>query len=251
MKNHLKKVTSPKTWPLSRRGRVFITRPLPSGHPLHQGMPLGLVLRDMLSLALTMSEVRKILLSKEVLVDGKRRKDHRFHVGLFDIVSLPSLQKNYRMIINQNGYLALIPIPVDETSLKLGKVLGKSVLKGGKIQYHLHDGRNLSTKNVSNVGDTFLFTVPKQEVQKVFPLKEGVKIITYAGKNAGRMGTIVKIAGRESTYKTGGQDVETVTRHLFVVGEKEPALTVVAAEQRKASTSTASATSIPSTVSNT
>ncbi|MBS3169098.1 30S ribosomal protein S4e [Candidatus Woesearchaeota archaeon] len=246
MKNHLKRVTSPKTWALPRRGRVFITRPLPSGHPIDQGMPLGLVLRDMLALALTMSEVRKILLSKEVLVDGKRRKDHRFHVGLFDVISFPGLGKQYRMVLNQNGYLALIPIPAAEASLKLGKVLGKSILKSGKVQYHLHDGRNLSTKSVSKVGDTFLFTVPAQEVQKVFPLKEGAKIITYAGKNAGRVGMIRKIAGRESTYNAGGKDVETVTRHLFVVGEKEMALTVVVAEQRKAS-----AASTPVTISNT
>lgn len=226
MKNHLKRVTTPKTWSLPRRGAVFTTCPRPSGHPLDQGMPLGVLLRDVLQIALTMSEVKKLLNNKEVLVDGRRRKDHRFLVGLFDVLSLPLLGKHYRLVLDSNGHLALVTIKAEEAKLKLGKVVGKSVIKGGLTQYHLHDGRNVTSDQPSVVGDSLLLTIPEQKVQKVFPLKKGMTIILDSGKNAGVLGMLKELAGHESTYTTSQGDIETVSKYLFVVGEKEPVLTV-------------------------
>ncbi|MBI2103017.1 30S ribosomal protein S4e [Candidatus Woesearchaeota archaeon] len=235
MKNHLKRVTTPKTWTLSRRGKVFTTCPHPSGHPRSQGMPLGVLIRDVLHLALTMSEVKKVLNNKEVLVDGKRRKDHRFLVGLFDVLSFPALGKQYRLVLDENGHLALVTIKADEAKFKLGKVVGKNMIKKGLIQYHLHDGRNLTSDQVSAVGDSLLITVPEQKIQKIFPLQKGMTILLDAGKHAGKLGSLKNLVGYESTYATADGDVETVTKYIFVVGDKEPALTVSAAVHDKKS----------------
>ena len=87
MKNHLKLIAAPKTWFVPRKTNVFTLRPSPGAHSLSYGMPLGLLLRDQLKVASTMGEARKIISNKEVLVDGVARTDHRFIVGLFDVLS--------------------------------------------------------------------------------------------------------------------------------------------------------------------
>ncbi len=234
MKNHLKQITMPRTWALPRRQKVFTTRPHPSGHPLKNGLALGTLIRDLLQLAETMDEVKKILNNKEVLIDGKRRKDHRFFVGLFDTVSIPILKKQFRVVLDNNGHLALASITTEEAALKLGKIVGKSTLKSGLTQYHLHDGRNIIASQSSAVGDSLLITVPDQKIQKILPCKPGAFIFIDDGKNAGKLGVLKNITGRESTYTTLFGDIETVARHLFVVGEKEPMLTVsIAAKDEK------------------
>ena len=96
MKRHLKSIAAPKSWILPRIRGKFTLRPQHSGHPYAAGLPLGLLMRDTLKQAATMAEVRKLLATREVLVDGRRRKDHRFLVGLFDVLSFPALSKNYR-----------------------------------------------------------------------------------------------------------------------------------------------------------
>lgn len=234
MKNHLKRVTSPNTWALPRRGRVFITKPLPSGHVRSQGLPLGILLRDVLGLASTMSEAKKLLQAKEVLVDGQRQKNPRLLVGLFDTLVMPSLKKQYRVVLDNQSCLALASISAEESSLKLGKVVGKSLLKKSQMQYHLHDGRNVISEVPSKVGDSFLISLPEQKVQKIFPLKAAMKILVHQGKNSGSLGTVKEIVNHESTYLADDKnspkkkEVTTFTKYLFVVGEKEAALTVSA-----------------------
>ena len=91
MKNHLKRLASPRTWRIDRKKNVFIVRPKPSGHSYDLGMPLGVLIRDFLNFSSSMRETKKILSNKIVLVDGVRRKDHRYLIGLFDVLSLRSL----------------------------------------------------------------------------------------------------------------------------------------------------------------
>ena len=69
MKNHLKRIASPKTWAIARQGATFVVRPNPGAHSLAMGLPLSLILRDLLQLASTMSEAKKILHRREVLPD--------------------------------------------------------------------------------------------------------------------------------------------------------------------------------------
>ncbi|MEK6809571.1 MAG: 30S ribosomal protein S4e [Nanoarchaeota archaeon] len=221
MKNHLKLIAAPKTWFVRRKTKVFTLRPSPGAHSLEYGMSLGLLLRDELKLASTMGEVRKIVNSKEVFVDGVARTDHRFMVGLFDVLSVPKLKKQYRMLLDKKGRLNLAEINAKESSVKLAKVVGKTALKGGKIQFNLHDGRNIISDVKAQVGDTFLVSLPKATVTKIFPVKKGAKVFLIKGKHAGDLGVLKEIKGVEATYTVDGADVDTAKEYLFVVGDKE------------------------------
>ncbi len=221
MKNHLKLIAAPKTWFVPRKKNVFILRPSPGAHSLEYGMPLGFLLRDELKVASTMGEARKIISNKEVLIDGVARTDHRFIVGLFDVLSVPKLNKQYRMLLDKKGRLRLTEINAKEASIKLVKIVGKTVLKEGKIQFNLHDGRNIISDAKAQVGDTFMVALPAVKVTKIFSAKKGAKVFLIKGKHAGDVGVLKEIKGVEVTFTADGADIDTAKDYLFVVGDKD------------------------------
>ena len=224
MKNHLKRLVAPRSWLLDRAAKIFTVRPNPGAHSLAFGLPLGILLRDKLKVASSMSEVKKMLRHNEVLIDGTRRQDYRFMVGLFDVLSLA--QQHYRLLLDKKGRLVLVAIPAAESSLKTCRIIGKKVLSKGKIQGNLHDGRNILFNEEIKVGDSVLLTLPQGQVQEVFPLKIGVAVLLIKGKHSGDAGILKEIKGNEAAYTVAGKDIETAKAYLFVVGNKEPAVTI-------------------------
>jgi len=131
------------------------------------------------------------------------------------------MKKDFRLVMDGKGRLTISEIDANENSLKICKIVGKTALKGGKVQYNLHDGKNLLTKEKAKVGDTLLIGLPKLEVKKILPLKIGVKVFLTKGKHAGSVGTLKEIRGKEAIYSVDGKDIETAKAYLFVVGDKE------------------------------
>lgn len=218
MKNHLKRITAPRTWHIKRKENKFILRPNCGSHSLENGLPLGLILRDVLGLVSTMSEAEKLLNNNEVLVDGKRRKDRKTVVGLFDIVSIPLLSKNFQVSLNQNGRLNLIEVPEDVSKEKVAKVIGKTAVSGSKIQLNLYDGKNILTDKNVKVGDSVCLSLPDFKIKKVLPLKEGSEIFLIKGKQIGSKGKLKSLVGNVAMYVSeDGADVETVKKNLYVL----------------------------------
>ena len=60
VEKHLSRLAMPKTWKVKRKGIKWVTRPLPGAHSLKQGMPISVLLRDVLKLARTTKEVKKL-----------------------------------------------------------------------------------------------------------------------------------------------------------------------------------------------
>lgn len=226
MSGHLKRLAAPKTWKINRKENIFTTKPKPGAHSRQMAMPLGLVLRDMLCCAETAAEVNRLLQNKEVQVDGIQRKDFRFAVGLFDVISLKDINKHYRIILSVKGQFELREISPAEAVLKLGKVTGKTVLPEGKMQYHLHDGKNIISQKTAKVGDTLVLSLPSLEVKEVLPLKLGMMIFLVRGKHCGDVGTLKEVAGKEATYLLDQQEIGTARRYLLVVGEKKSLITL-------------------------
>ena len=226
MKNHLKSIAAPRTWIIGRKDNTFIVRPKPGAHSFAMGLPLGVILRDVLKLAPTMGEIKKILNRKDILIDGKRRKDHHFIVGLFDVISLGDLGKHYRVLLDSKGRLIVSESSEEESKLKLCKVTGKSLLPKGKIQYHLHDGKNVIYENKSKVGDTFVLQLPELTIKQVLPLKEKTSIFLIKGKHGGDTGMLKEIKGDVVTYTTSEGDIETAKEYVFVVGDKKPLISL-------------------------
>lgn len=227
MKNHLKRIASPRTWVINRK-RKFIVKPNPGAHALNSGLPLGIILRDFLKVASTMREVRKIIYNNDVLVDGKRRRDHRFIIGLFDVLSFPELNQHYRLVLDSKGRITVIEIPAAESKMKLCKIVGKKILSQGKLQLNLHDGKNILSKEQKiKIGDSLMLNLPDLEVKEIIPLQLGNFVFLTRGKYSGSTGELKEIRKNEVIYSQDGKNVETLRNYLFVIGSKKPALKII------------------------
>jgi|SRR3989338_392531 len=226
MKNHLKRIAAPKTWHLNRGLHIYAARPNPGTHTLEMGLALGTVLRDHLHLAETMGEIKKLLNAKQVLVDGVQRKDYRFMVGLFDVVTVVDHKKHYRVVLDAKCRLQVKEIPVSESGLKVSRVMGKTVLKSGKIQYNLYDGKNVIGLVSAKVGDSVIVELPGLKIKKVLPLKEGMSIFLTKGKHGGDTGVLQQLKGTQAIYTKGTEEIETAKEYVFVVGEKASEMTL-------------------------
>ena len=91
------------------------------------------------------------------MINGVKRKDHRFSVGVIDVIEISELNERYRLLYNKNNKFYLQPIDKDETEIKPCKVIGKTVISGGKIQLNLNDGRNIISNKAVKGGDTNLY----------------------------------------------------------------------------------------------
>ena len=128
----LKRLASPKWWPIERKIKKYITTPRGS-HPRKLSIPLAILIRDILKLVETSIEARNVIKRGNILVDWKIRKDTHYAVGLFDVVEIPMLEKSWRAI-PKNG-LTFIEIPKKENRLKICKIIDKKILKGNKISF--------------------------------------------------------------------------------------------------------------------
>ncbi|MBI2112332.1 30S ribosomal protein S4e [Candidatus Woesearchaeota archaeon] len=219
MKNHLKRIPAPKTWSIDRKIRTFVVRPTHSGHPFNHGLPLGVIIRDCLKLTSTMREARKLLQTNEVLVDGFRRKEYGFQVGLFDIVTIKKLNKSYTVTFDRKGRLIVEEIPAKESEQKICKIIGKTVLPKGKIQYNLSDGKNIVSDKKIKIGDSLVLGLPKLDIKEVLELKPGAFVFLVKGKHQGSSGKLKEVKGEEAVYTADGEDIDTAKAYLFVVKE--------------------------------
>src|SRR3989338_4879108 len=119
VKRHLKRIAAPRRWHIQRKANVFITRPNPGAHSLELGLSLNTMLKDLIKVARTTREVKGILNTKEVLVDGKRRKDVHHLVGFMDVIEIPQTNQAFRISFDGHGRLVAVKIDPKEAKLKL------------------------------------------------------------------------------------------------------------------------------------
>ncbi|MFX1514648.1 MAG: 30S ribosomal protein S4e [Promethearchaeota archaeon] len=241
-KKHRKRINAPKSYSIPRKHGKFIIRALPGTHPTIESIPLLIIIRDVLHYAKTAKEAKIIICGGSVLVDGVIRTNPKFSVGLMDVLSFPEINRHYRMIAKGGRRkIGLLPINEKEKDSKLCKIKSKSVVKGGKVHFALHDGRSivLSQEDTPNwrVGDTLLIKIPDQEVLDHIPREEGNYTLITGGSNTGFLGTLESIEKRIGRHKSLAtiRDQDTVTRtsleYVFPVGIEKPILQLKASEE--------------------
>jgi len=85
MSKHLKRLNAPRALKLHRKERTWTVKSSPGPHPLERSIPLTLVVRDYLDLCDTYHEAKSIIADGGVIVDGVKRKNHKFSCGLMDV----------------------------------------------------------------------------------------------------------------------------------------------------------------------
>jgi small subunit ribosomal protein S4e len=189
----MKRLLAPKFWKVPKKLRKWVVSPRPSPHKKFECIPLQIIIRDILNIAETRKEAKSIIKNREVLVDGKVVKDHKYPVGLMDSIAIPKLNQYYRVIMTRRG-LGLIKISKKESKLKICRINNKTIVKKGKLQLNLHDGRNiLVDKDVYKTGDSVLIELPTQKILEHIKFEKGSLGLVTKGKNSGNFIKIKKI----------------------------------------------------------
>ncbi len=231
-RNKLKRLAAPRSWDISRKSSRFVFKPLPGPHPITAAYPLGVVIRDLASLASLSKELKFMVKTGKVKVDGTERRTSRFPVGLFNVVSVPAEGVDYRMVPSPKG-LALARVSSEEAKTKLCSINSKTKVRGGHIQYGLHDGRSMLDDALRlSPGDAVLLEVPSQKVLGQVKLAKGSLGLVLTGDRAGQLGKIIEVKegtiSRERMVKIAlpSGDAEIPSRIVFPVGAESPMITV-------------------------
>lgn len=187
---HLKRQKVPKSWPIKRKGTTYVVRP---NFNTQKGIPILIILRDILKIAQNRKEVKKALHLKHVLLNNKVVKDEKNSALLFDTITIVPSKKHYKLDLSEKGKFKVEEIKESEANNKIAKIENKKTLKGKKTQLNLSDGRNFLLDIKCSVGDSVLINFKNKKIEKCFPLKERENVIVIAGKHTGARGVINKI----------------------------------------------------------
>jgi len=226
MKKHIKRMAAPSSWAIPRKTTYWVTKPSPGPHGTGGSMPLLAVVRDMLKLCDNSREARFIIGSRMITVDGKVVTDYKFPVGLMDIVTVVKTKQSYRMLVDYKSKLKLVAVDDSEKGWKLARIDCKTVVRKGKVQLNMHDGRCiLLPKDQYKSGDVLKIEVPSQKVVKALKLEKGNLAFLVGGSHPGTVQTIDDYQVRRGSgsnlviFKEG---FSTVKDNVFVIGEKAP-----------------------------
>jgi small subunit ribosomal protein S4e len=223
--NHFVRMRASKyTGVVGRKKIKWLLAPEPGTHKKEESISTGVLLRDVLAKASSIHEVKRILNSGAFTVDGKKITEAKFPIGIMDIISLPIEKKAYRMSLSGPR---LVPreIKAEDAARKYLKVVGKSVVKKGKISIAFHDGRNFLADKHINTGDTCVFSVPEFKLISHIKLAPGVQCLVMKGKHMGEVAKLDKIIERPGSHDTealltgpAGEFV-IVVKYLFAIDE--------------------------------
>lgn len=219
--NHRKRLAMPRTWALPRKRTVWISKADPCGHSHEMCMPLSVIIRDELGLAQSKREVKRMLATRQVFVDGRVPKSVDRGVGLMDVLTIG--ENNYRCILDKRGKLRYLPISASDANSKICRIDGKTTIKGGVTQYNLHDGRNilLDKATAYNTGDSLVISLPDQTVRGHHAFEGGATAYLVGGTHVGTVSQMESITIKRSSMENevAFPEFGTVKRNVFILGD--------------------------------
>jgi small subunit ribosomal protein S4e len=235
----LKRKPAPRFWPIHRKEFTWVVKPTSGPHSLEKCMPLALILRDTLGLANTRKEAKTIVAQGKVYVDGRIMTKDDFPIGLMDVLSMPDIDKSFRVLPSYRG-LTLKEISSEDAKFKLCRIEDKTVVSDGQMQLHLHDGSNLMIRiadpknpqeDVYDTLDTVKISLPEKQILEHVKIKEKDFAVITGGKNNGRWGKVIEIEKSEGKKRRNalvtiedekGNRYQTTLYFVFATGETHP-----------------------------
>jgi small subunit ribosomal protein S4e len=226
MTRHQKRLAVPNSWPVERKTNTFTVKAGAGPHG-EAGVPLVVLLRDVLGYVDSTKEARYALNNDSVLVNGDAISDEQRPIGMFDIVAFPERGEFFRVFPDEGGRLALTPADEDAAGSRLGRITNKVVVSGGDAQLTLHDGTNVrvDADTPYDTKDSIVIDNESKEIVAHFEYEEGALVTAVAGQHAGRIGEVddidVTLGSGSNTVSVAddGDGYETVEEYLVVIDE--------------------------------
>jgi small subunit ribosomal protein S4e len=213
---HLKRQGVPKRWPIPRKGTKYVVSP--NFNP-ERGIPMLIILRDILGVCQRRKEVKRVLYEKKILLNNKIVRNDKNVALLLDTISIIPSKKHYRVTLSKSGKYFLEEIKEDELIYKTTKVIGKKILNGKKIQLNLRGGSNFISDMKCDIGDSAIINFKDKKIEKCLPLKEKARVIIFEGKHAGNIGVIRKLKSERKMASITSEDKEinVLIKQIMVV----------------------------------
>ncbi|WP_435074106.1 30S ribosomal protein S4e [Halorubrum sp. HHNYT27] len=225
MTRHQKRLAVPNSWPVERKTNTFTVKAGAGPHG-EAGVPLVVLLRDVLGYVDSTKEARYALNNDSVLVNGDAVSDEQRPIGMFDILAFPERGEFFRVFPDEGGRLALTSVDEEAAGSRLGKITNKSVVPGGAVQLTLHDGTNVlvDTDAPYDTKDSIVIDNESKDVVAHFEYEEGALVTAVAGQHAGRIGEVADIdvtlgSGSNTVFVGDDDGYETVEEYLVVIDE--------------------------------
>lgn len=225
MTRHQKRLSVPNSWPVERKEQTYTVKAGAGPHG-EDGVPLLIILRDVLGYVDSKKEARYALEQDSVLVNGKALSDEQRPIGMFDILAFVEREEFYRVFPDEGGRLALTEIDADAADSRLGKVVKKQQVAGGDTQLTLHDGTTLlADDDTITQNDSIVVSNDDKSVVAHFSYEEGALVTAVDGEHAGEIGTVDEIqvtTGSSQNNVLVDQDdgrFETVEDYVVVIDE--------------------------------
>ncbi len=204
---HLKRQAAGKSWSIPRKGTKYL---IVASHEKKNGVPMLIVLRDMMKLGRNRKEVKKMLSEGMISVNGRIVREDSFSLLPFDILIIN--KKTYEIGFSDKGKFKVNESSKEERILK---VLGKKVLKNKLIQLNLLYGKNILSDEKVRVGDSVL--IKDKKIARVIPLEVGREAAVFAGKHRGRKGEIKKVQDGITLLSSNDEKINIPTKDLMAI----------------------------------
>jgi len=196
---HLTRKESSTKLPIERKGTKYIARA--SSH-IDNSVPVVIAVRDMLNLAKTANEVKKIIQQKILKINGRPVKDYRESILLFNIFEAG---KTYELSILPTKKFFFKETKNRDS--RLCKVVSKRLIKKGLTQLNLHDGSNVITKDKISVGDSVYLDF-QGKIKKHMSIAKDKEAFIFSGRYAGQQVKITDLDDKKVKVKINGGAAE-------------------------------------------
>lgn len=213
---HLKRQSIPKVWPVAKKGTAYVVKPLSD---IKNTIPLTIVLREMLRICRNRREVKRAIQLRQIKLNTREVKDDKVSLSLFDTLEIVPSKKFYELELTEKGKFEVNEIKESELNSKVAKIINKKTLIGKKTQINLGDGQNFLSEMKCKVNDSVLINLKDRKIEKCLPLKEGSKIIIFAGKHAGEKGVIKSIDNikKMALVEIKGTSINALIKQMMVI----------------------------------
>ncbi|MSS74098.1 hypothetical protein EXS72_00455 [Candidatus Pacearchaeota archaeon] len=193
--------------PLARKGSKYVAY---ASRNNSNAVPVIIAIRDMLKIASNSKEGKYMIHNKLLKINGQLVTELNQPINLFSIFYA---DKNYQLVILPTGRFAFEDTKENSRPVR---VIGKNAVKDKKIQYGLHDGTSLISKEKINVGDT-VFLDFDNKIKKHIAFEKGKNGLVISGKNIGKTGKIIEVLGKNVNLLIKGQTEEVVLQKAQIM----------------------------------
>jgi len=178
--------------PIERKGTKYVAR---ASSDLENAVPVVIAMRDILKLAKTTREVKKMITQKMLKINGREVKSHNDSIKLFNIFEAG---KTYILKLSPTRKFFLEE--TKDSKERLCKVIGKKILSGNKVQINLHDGTNVFGDEKIKTGDSVYLDLSNKIKSHVSPEK-GKEVFVISGRYEGQHGKISDVQDKKMLVK--------------------------------------------------